>query len=99
VKLHSIAYSRCGDKGDMSNVAVFPYDDADWEMLRERLTVDVVAAKFGDLVKGPIERFEFDGIKCLNFVMRQALAGGVSISLRIDPHGKSYQSLILDIEV
>jgi len=27
------------------------------------------------------------------------LAGGVSRSLRTDPHGKSYQSLILDMEI
>ena len=31
--------------------------------------------------------------------MTEALSGGVSISLRVDPHGKSYQSLMLDIDI
>ena len=31
--------------------------------------------------------------------MTEALGGGVSMSLRTDPHGKSYQSLILEIDI
>ena len=54
---------------------------------------------FGELVKGEITRYELSGTSGLNFVMTQALAGGVSRSLRADPHGKSYQSLILDMEI
>jgi hypothetical protein len=34
MKLRELAYSRCGDKGDVSNICVFPYDPADWERLR-----------------------------------------------------------------
>ena len=44
-------------------------------------------------------RYELPGTKGLNFVMTEALGGGVSMSLRADPHGKSYQSLILDLDV
>jgi hypothetical protein len=32
-------------------------------------------------------------------VLFDALDGGVSQTLRVDPHGKSFQSLILDIDV
>lgn len=99
MKLREFAYSRSGDKGDISNLCVFVYDDDNWELLRRELTVDKVRDKFGDLVKGDIVRYELPGTKGLNFVMTEALGGGVSRSLRADPHGKAYQSLILDVDI
>lgn len=99
MKLREVAYSRSGDKGDISNVCVFVYDDGHWDTLRRELTVDKVRDKFGNLVKGDIVRYELPGTKGLNFVMTEALGGGVSLSLRADPHGKAYQSLMLDIDV
>ena len=99
MKLREIAYSRSGDKGDVSNICVFPYDDADFALLQERVTADAVRDLFGDLVTGDVVRYEVPSLHGLNFVMTGALGGGVSISLRTDPHGKSYQSLILELEV
>jgi hypothetical protein len=99
VKLREIAYSRSGDKGDTSNICVFVYDEADYALLRERLTADVVREKFGSLVHGEVTRYELPLVHGLNFVLTRALGGGVSLTLRADPHGKAYQSLVLDIEV
>jgi hypothetical protein len=99
VKLGEIAYTTCGDKGDVANICAFPYDDADWELLRERLTVQVVKDKFASLVLGDVVRYEFPASKGVNFVMFGALDGGVSISLRTDPHGKSYRDLFADIDI
>ena len=99
MKLRELALTRSGDKENVSNIGVVPYDEADFDLLREKLTVEVVREKFGNLVKGRIERYEMPGPKCLNFVMYEALEGGVSYSLRTDPHGKSYQSLMLDIDI
>lgn len=99
MKLREIAFTRCGDKGDISNVCVFAYRDQDWERLREILTVEVVSEVFAPLVEGRITRYEFTGAKGLNFVMEGALGGGVSLSLRTDPHGKSAQSLLLDLDI
>ena len=99
MKLREFAYSRSGDKGDIANLCVFVYDDDNWEVLRRELTVEKVREKFGGLVQGEITRYELPGTKGLNFVMAEALGGGVSRSLRTDPHGKSYQSLILDIDI
>ena len=99
MKLRELALTRSGDKENVSNVGVVPYDEDDFDLLCEQLTVDVVREKFGDLVQGRIERYELPGTKCLNFVMYEALEGGVSFSLRADPHGKSYQSLMLDIDI
>ena len=99
MKLREFAYSRSGDKGDIVNLCVFVYDDDNWEVLRRELTVERVRDKFGTLVEGEITRYELPGTRGLNFVMTEALGGGVSMSLRTDPHGKSYQSLILEIDI
>jgi hypothetical protein len=46
-----------------------------------------------------VTRYEFPVLHGLNFVMTEALGGGVSISFRTDPHGKSYASLMDEIEL
>jgi hypothetical protein len=99
MKVYEIADTRCGDKGDISNVCVFVRDEDNWELLRDRLTAEAVRGMYGDLVRGDITRYEFPVLKGLNFVMTQALGGGVSMSLRTDPHGKSYASLMDEIEL
>lgn len=99
MKLREFAYSRSGDKGDIVNLCVFVYNDDNWDVLRRELTVEKVRNIFGSLVNGEITRYELPGTKGLNFVMTEALGGGVSMSLRTDPHGKSYQSLILEIDI
>jgi len=99
MKLRELALTRSGDKENVSNIGVVPYDEDDFDLLCRELTVEVVREKFGSLVKGRIVRYELPGTKCLNFVMYEALEGGVSFSLRTDPHGKTYQSLMLDIDI
>ncbi|MCX4095672.1 hypothetical protein [Nocardia sp. alder85J] len=99
MKVYDIAMARSGDKTDTSNVAVWPYDDADWEYLRENLTVEKIRERFGSLVQGTITRYELPNICTLNFVMTAALRGGVGMGLTADPHGKAYQTLVLDIEL
>jgi hypothetical protein len=98
-KLRDVCYSRSGDKGNVSNIVVLPHKHADWEWIREVVTVELIRPAFEGLVFGEIERFELPGIGALNFVLHGALGGGVSGSLRADPHGKSLQSLILDVEL
>lgn len=99
MRLDEIAWAVSGDKGDVSNVCVFPYDDSDYEFLGERLTEARVATHFRSMVRGQVRRYELPGLCGLNFVMDQALGGGVSRSLRTDPHGKSVQSYVLLIEL
>jgi hypothetical protein len=99
VKLRDIAYAREGDKTDLANVCVFPHDEADWPLLREKITEEVVAAKFAPVIKGTVTRYELPRLYGLNFVLTAALAGGNSRSLRVDGTGKSYASLMLDIEI
>lgn len=99
MKLREIAQVACGDKGDVANVCAFPFEDSDWEFLKEHLTAEKMKEKFGALVKGDVKRYEFHVSHGLNFVMYGALDGGVSISLRTDPHGKAFGDLAGDIEL
>ncbi len=99
MRLREIAASRSGDKGDVSNICVFPYDSGHYVVLVEQLTAERVQRCFGDLVRGEVVRYELPHVHGLNFVMTGALDGGVSMTLRADPHGKAFQSLVLDIEI
>lgn len=99
VTVHDIAYCRAGDKGDTSSICVFVYDARDWPLLRDRLRVDVVGRRFDGIARGKITRYELPTLQGLNFVLTHALEGGVSKSLRADPHGKTLASLMLDIEL
>lgn len=96
VVLRDIAFARSGDKGDVSNVHVHPYRERDYQLLLDRLTVERVGAAFGALVDGPIERYELPGSSSINFVMHDALGGGVvGRSLNRDIHGKSRGNLLM----
>ncbi len=99
VKLREIAHSRAGDKGDISNVSVIPYDEKHFDLLKEKITAAEVKKHFSDVVKGEVIRYELPKIKAFNFVMYGALGGGVTRSLALDKHGKSYSSAILEMEI
>ena len=99
VKLRELALSRSGDKGDISNVSVIPYDEKYFDVIKKQITVERVRDAYGALVQGEIKRFELPGIKALNFVMYGALGGGVSRSLCLDVHGKSRGAIMGTIEI
>ena len=99
VRLREIAHARAGDKGNRSNVAVFAFDSAHYEVLRDQLTAERLKRELGSLLTGPIARYELPGLAGLNFVMDDALEGGVNGSLNLDGHGKSWSSLVLGLEV
>jgi hypothetical protein len=44
-------------------------------------------------------RYELPRLAAFNFVLGQALGGGVTRSLALDAHGKSVSSIVLDIEI
>ena len=54
MKLKEIAHSRTGDKGDISNISLIPYKKEDYEMLKEKVTPEVVKAYFGEICKGEV---------------------------------------------
>ncbi len=99
VPLREIAHARAGDKGNVSSVAVFAFDPRHYEALRAQLTPERLKAAFGGVLRGPITRYELAGLHGLNFVMHEALEGGVNSSLNLDSHGKSWSYLLLSLEV
>jgi hypothetical protein len=99
VRLRELAHARAGDKGDRSNVAIYAYDPRDFAALKAQLTPERLRAEFPRLLRGPVQRFALDHLFALNFVMDQALEGGVNQSLNLDAHGKSWSFLLLGLEV
>lgn len=99
VPLREVAHARAGDKGDVSSVAVFAYEPRHYPALKAQLTPERLKAEFGGVFRGPIRRYELDGLHGLNFVMEAGLEGGVNTSLNLDGHGKSWSFLLLSLEV
>jgi hypothetical protein len=99
VPLSRIAHTRSGDKGDTCNIGVIANEDRFYPVLVEQVTPDRVKAHFGELVKGPVERFELPNLGALNFLLHQALGGGGTVSLRTDAQGKTFGAALLSLEV
>ena len=97
--LRDIAHTRAGDKGNVSNISVIAYEPKDYPLLKKHLTADRVKQHFADLVQGDVQRYALPAIGALNFVMHNALAGGVTRSLALDAHGKTLSSAILSLEI
>ncbi len=68
-------------------------------ILREHVTAERVRAHFAPVVRGEVRRYELPGLGALNFVMENALAGGVTRSLSLDAHGKCLGSVLLELEI
>ncbi|MCK6257351.1 hypothetical protein M1K46_19935 [Fictibacillus sp. WQ 8-8] len=99
MKLKEIAHSRTGDKGNISNVSVIVYEMGDYEKVKKSITAERVKEFFQEIVKGDVIRYELPKIGALNFVMDNALGGGVTRSLSLDRHGKSLSSALMDMEI
>jgi hypothetical protein len=97
-RLYDLAYGRAGDKGNIANISVIARTPEAYAELKAKLTAEKVKAHLGDLVKGRVVRYELDNIEALNFVLYEALDGGATRSLRIDPLGKSLTGALLYME-
>ena len=97
--LREIAHARAGDKGDTSNIGVIAYRPEFYPIILEQVTAERVRAHFRELVRGSITRYELPNVHAINLVLEQSLGGGVTRSLSLDPHGKSYSALILTMAV
>jgi hypothetical protein len=72
---------------------VFARDPRHYAAVKRQLTPERLKEAFGGLVKGLIRGSSIDHLCALNFVMEQALEGGVNESLNLDSHGKSWSFL------
>ena len=93
--LHAVAHGRAGDKGDTSNVSVIAYRDEAWPHILEQVTAERVLATFAHLGATACRRYELPNLNALNFVIENALQGGVNATLGLDRHGKTLSYLLL----
>ncbi|HEX9036290.1 MAG TPA: hypothetical protein VF808_04805 [Ktedonobacterales bacterium] len=98
-RVFDLAYGRAGDKGDIANISVIARSSAAYQTLKATLTAARAQEALRDLAHGPVERFELDNIEALNFVIRGALDGGATRSLRIDTLGKALAGAILRLPI
>ena len=99
MKLRDIAHSRTGDKGNTSNISVIVFDPAHYSLIEKYVTAERVKEFSADLGLGEVIRYELPNISALNFVMFQALGGGVTRTLALDIHGKSLSSALMNLEI
>jgi hypothetical protein len=74
-------------------------DPEHYEHLRANLSAAQVKAWLSDFVLGEVVRYELPRLAAFNFVLGNALGGGVTRSLALDAHGKSVSSILLDIDI
>ncbi|UZR97387.1 AtuA-related protein [Chondrinema litorale] len=99
MKLWEIAHSRTGDKGNISNISLIVYDKSNYNLIAEKVTTDSVKQWFSAKIKGKVERYELPQLGALNFVLFDALDGGVTNSTSLDKHGKSLSSFLLEMSI
>jgi len=99
MKLFDVAHSRAGDKGNTLMLSLIPYNEADYEMMLSKVTVEKVKSHLKEIVQGEIIRYELPNISSLLFVCYNALSGGVTTSLALDTHGKSISYALLQMEI
>jgi hypothetical protein len=97
--VRDIAHARAGDKGNTSNVNVWAYDPADFELLKRTVTAQRLKEAYPDLIRGTVDRYVLEHLHGLNVVLHDALEGGVNASLNLDSHGKSWSYLVLRLEL
>jgi len=97
--LHRIAHARAGDKGDRLNISLFPYDPADWPLLAAQVTEERVLAHFAGRRPSRVTRYDLPRLIGFNFVLENALGGGVNSTLFLDAHGKCLSFHLLAMSI
>ena len=60
---------------------------------------DMMSAHLRGIVRGSVRRYELPQLSALQFVCERALAGGVTVSLALDAHGKALSFALLEMEI
>lgn len=97
--LKDIAHARSGDKGNISNICLYARDPQDYELLKQQVTAEKVKAHFSGIVFGEVVRYEMPTLNGFNFVMKDALGGGATQSLRLDTLGKTMASALMRMKI
>ncbi len=95
VRLVDVAHARSGDKGDTANVGLIARSPAVYAWMVETVTPEFVKTRFGEMVKGAVERCEVPNLLAVNFLLHESLGGGGTLSLLVDAQGKTYAQYLL----
>ena len=99
VPLIALAVGRSGDKGNDANIGIIARRPDYLPWLRASLTPQAVGGFFAHTGVTKVDRYELPGIHALNFLLHDALGGGGVASLRIDPQGKAFAQMLMDLPV
>jgi hypothetical protein len=97
--LKDLAHARSGDKGNISNICLYARDPKDYKLLKQHVTAERVKEHFRGIVQGEVTRYELPNLGGFNFVMKEALGGGATQSIRLDTLGKTMASALLRMEI
>lgn len=97
-RLGDVAHARAGDKGDTSILGLFVYRRQDYDRVRRAVSVSRLAGLFG-VEPESVRVVEVPHQLAFSISVGQLLDGGVTRSLRPDPHGKCLSGVLLDLEV
>ena len=97
--LHQVAHARAADKGNRSNISLIPYKPETYVLLLEQVTEVRVLELFAHKGASKVIRYELPNLLALNFVIDDALEGGVNGALNLDQHGKTLSYLLLSLPV
>jgi hypothetical protein len=95
VPLHAVAHGRAGDKGNRANISIIAYDPSMFEVLADQVTEAKVFNIFRHRGASGVKRYVLPNLNAFNFVIDDALEGGVNSSLNADGHGKTLSFLLL----
>ena len=99
LQVKDIAYVRSGDKGDVCSVGLVARGSEEYAALLASVSPEDVKTLYGEWVQGEVECYRMDNIEALVVVMRQALGGGATRTLRLDQTGKSLGHALLRLPV
>lgn len=99
VPLIDLAVARSGDKGNYANIGVVARDSRFYDVIRAALTPERVKACFSGLTRGKVTAYLLPGIHGINFLLAESLDGGGVSSLHLDPQGKTYSQVLLELEI
>lgn len=99
IALSKLAHARSGDKGNDALIAILARVPEFLPHIARAVTAEVTAKYFAHVLAGTVTRFDVPGVDAFIFQLRDALGGGGMASLRIDPQGKAFGQMLLDLEV
>tara|TARA_B100000427_G_scaffold69895_1_gene56254 strand:- start:405 stop:773 length:369 start_codon:yes stop_codon:yes gene_type:complete len=93
--LHAVAHGRAGDKGNRSNISLVAYLPEAYAHIVGQVTEDKVLDLFRHKGATKVTRYLLPNLNAINFVIDDALEGGVNSALTQDLHGKTLSFMLL----